>query len=90
MSDKHKPEGGNPGMELCCPRWCQKNDTHMCVIITPRVLPSKISFPCLYETLFSQWQLALPPSSRPSKEIPTSIVGACLAVCHSSTAFKDA
>ena len=30
VSDKHKPEGGNPGMELCCPR-CVKKMTPTCV-----------------------------------------------------------
>ena len=36
MSDKHKPEGGNPGIDLCCPRCVKKMTPMLCVIITPR------------------------------------------------------
>ena len=33
VSDKHKSEGGNPGMELCCPR-CVKKMTPTCVSLS--------------------------------------------------------
>ena len=37
VSDKHKPEGGNPGIELCCPR-CVKKMTPTCVSLSLPVL----------------------------------------------------
>ena len=33
VSDKHKPENGNPGMEICCPR-CVKKMTPTCVSLS--------------------------------------------------------
>ena len=37
VSDKHKPEGGNPGIELCCPR-CVKKMTPTCVSLSLPIL----------------------------------------------------